>query len=674
MILKKITLENFRPYYGVNEIEFCSGKKNITLLKAENGSGKTTLLEGIKWCLYGEELNLTNGNPKNDGMESFINKKKITEMENGEEKISASIEIEFYENEKLYSLNRKIIFYKNSYIIDVKLKIDEKEEKKDLVEIEEIIKTIIPKEVDFFVDGERLEKIVPSELAKRSLKKESQKEIKESIFRILGIKSLENAVLDMEEFYKEISKKYIKEEGLGEDEKYILTELQKKEDEFLSRKAQKDEILQEIDAIKSEIKDYELELMKLSEKYNLEENIRKDLEFLELKKLKLSKEYNEKKREYEKILSKDSWKLISNEILKNSYKMLNLKKDLGEIPTKYEKEFLEELLTIEKCICGNSLSKNTNAYQEIYSRLKTAGTRKNRETFNEVFYGIKNVNMEDIEKKIDELKINKIEKLDELKECEIKIDSLSRSLDKDILKEKSKKLEEIERLKLEENDKYKKIGGLEEKIEKSNEEIESLRKEKVELDKKQISKSVLKIKKDFAEKLLENLKILKEKKEEIGRSGLEEKIAEVYSRVNGKNYSIEIDNEFKFEIYDYDGKKVGLSKGEDKNKALSFIGGLVYYAKELKKIKRDEMDNDGGIYPLVMDAPYGDLDNSYRKEFTKFLPEISDQVVVMVSSGQWNNEIEEVVSKNIGNIYSLINLRRNNKDTKYDMTQVRREK
>ncbi|MGL4904590.1 MAG: hypothetical protein ACRC34_03730, partial [Cetobacterium sp.] len=110
--------------------------------------------------------------------------------------------------------------------------------------------------------------------------------------------------------------------------------------------------------------------------------------------------------------------------------------------------------------------------------------------------------------------------------------------------------------------------------------------------------------------------------------------------------------------------------GESKNKALSFIGGLIYYAKELNKNKGMDVLTNGGIYPLVLDAPYGDLDNEYRLDFTKMLPNLSEQVIVMVSSGQWNEEIEEVVKEKIGKKYLLINKRRVTEDKKFDVTEI----
>ena len=54
MKLHKLTLENFRNFYGKHELAFsCDEKANVTVVYGANGSGKTTLLNSIIWLLYG---------------------------------------------------------------------------------------------------------------------------------------------------------------------------------------------------------------------------------------------------------------------------------------------------------------------------------------------------------------------------------------------------------------------------------------------------------------------------------------------------------------------------------------------------------------------------------------------------------------------------------------------
>lgn len=58
MIIKSITLDNFRIYKGENRVDLTSdGKKNIIIISGHNGFGKTTFLMSLVWCLYGRQMN-----------------------------------------------------------------------------------------------------------------------------------------------------------------------------------------------------------------------------------------------------------------------------------------------------------------------------------------------------------------------------------------------------------------------------------------------------------------------------------------------------------------------------------------------------------------------------------------------------------------------------------------
>jgi len=54
MLIKNITLFNYRLYKGMNTISFnLENERNIFLVSGENGFGKTTFLHSLLWCLYG---------------------------------------------------------------------------------------------------------------------------------------------------------------------------------------------------------------------------------------------------------------------------------------------------------------------------------------------------------------------------------------------------------------------------------------------------------------------------------------------------------------------------------------------------------------------------------------------------------------------------------------------
>ena len=53
MLIKRLKMENFRQFYGENQVVFATAKKkNITLIHGENGVGKTTILNAVLWCMF----------------------------------------------------------------------------------------------------------------------------------------------------------------------------------------------------------------------------------------------------------------------------------------------------------------------------------------------------------------------------------------------------------------------------------------------------------------------------------------------------------------------------------------------------------------------------------------------------------------------------------------------
>ena len=53
MLLKKMELENFRQYSGIQTVEFSQDpNKNVTLFLGKNTSGKTTLIQAFRWVFF----------------------------------------------------------------------------------------------------------------------------------------------------------------------------------------------------------------------------------------------------------------------------------------------------------------------------------------------------------------------------------------------------------------------------------------------------------------------------------------------------------------------------------------------------------------------------------------------------------------------------------------------
>mgnify|MGYP003499336774 FL=1 len=101
MILKKLTLRNFRQFKDPKPIEFSQDEdKNITLILGDNTSGKTTLLQAFLWCLYGT------ANFKSK--DSLLNAEIAQELIKSNENVEICVSLEIEHQDISYFITRKL--------------------------------------------------------------------------------------------------------------------------------------------------------------------------------------------------------------------------------------------------------------------------------------------------------------------------------------------------------------------------------------------------------------------------------------------------------------------------------------------------------------------------------------------------------------------------------------
>lgn len=85
MIIKKIQIENYLCYFGLNTFQFEDG---LNIVLGENNEGKTKFFEAVDWLFNGNSVDIIN----------LISAKKINEISSGDSfKVSVSMNVEQYE-------------------------------------------------------------------------------------------------------------------------------------------------------------------------------------------------------------------------------------------------------------------------------------------------------------------------------------------------------------------------------------------------------------------------------------------------------------------------------------------------------------------------------------------------------------------------------------------------
>lgn len=159
-----------------------------------------------------------------------------------------------------------------------------------------------------------------------------------------------------------------------------------------------------------------------------------------------------------------------------------------------------------------------------------------------------------------------------------------------------------------------------------------------------------------------------ESREEKVKELLEENVNEIFKSIyHGKryvrideDYNVSLDTKVSEEMVETD-----MSKGLEAVKNFSFVAGLVKIAKE--KVKDTEDISTEEPYPLVMDAPFSNVDEIHIANISKALPMVSEQVIWILMEKDWNYAKDSLKDK-VGYIYDI---EKNNNSETYSKVKGR---
>lgn len=102
MKLQSMRLQNFRQFFGEQEIEFASpeGGRNVTVFHGYNGAGKTALLNAFIWCLYGQTTSDL------EAPERLTNERAVAEAAPGSE-VAVTVRLVFIVHGERYIVERR---------------------------------------------------------------------------------------------------------------------------------------------------------------------------------------------------------------------------------------------------------------------------------------------------------------------------------------------------------------------------------------------------------------------------------------------------------------------------------------------------------------------------------------------------------------------------------------
>lgn len=213
MLFKKIIFDNYKTYYGTQQVDLYippevkeKEGKNIILIGGLNGAGKTTILKAIKDVLYGKR-EISDSEYK----KVFSNVINNTFYDEGGRECSVSLVLETDSGEEW---TIKVKWFFNAYKT---MTLDEREvvvkapgaymPKKTLVESIEHYNRTIDKIMPYYAspffifDGEEVKEIII---------RQEQAEMKEAIHKITGMNSYKQLIEDLESLKTNLESKIVK--------------------------------------------------------------------------------------------------------------------------------------------------------------------------------------------------------------------------------------------------------------------------------------------------------------------------------------------------------------------------------------------------------------------------------------------------------------------------------
>ena len=649
MKLTSIKLCNFRSFYGKTpEVTLAGGNiRNTTMIYGSNGAGKTSILNAFTWVLY-EKFSAAFAST-----EQLVNKRAIAESQPGQP-VECWVEVGWENEGNRYRATRGCRVYKNeSDVIEAgktQLKIqvagDDGKWYFPLQQAEEIITQILPLSLHqyFFFDGERIEEIVRSN---------NKAEISEAIRTFLGVEVIELSIKHLKDAKKSLETDL---KHIGDPEtKQLLTKQEKQELEIENINKRQTEINQELEYQQTFKKEISNKLRELSAVKELQER----KQSLESQKNSLLEGLKKTRENLKKVISARGYTVLLSETTAKFREIFTDLKQRGELTAGISQEFVNDLLTSGRCICGADLREGTHTHFHVKNLMKKAGSSTVEETAIRMSAQVDEIDKQALgfweEADREQGRIKQLR--ENIDQVELELANIQEQLRKDPNEEISglqKRLDEIEakidELNREQGANQQELSHLKAAIDAL---IKQISKQKQNEEKQSLAQRRINATQDAIERLSE----VKNRQENQFRLQLEQRVQEIFSDISFTPYIPKISEKYELSLVENTTgieAPVAASTGENQILSLSFIASIIDKVRDWSERRKMMMVPDSSTFPIVMDSPFGSLDANSRRHIARTIPRLANQLVVLVTKTQWRVEVEEEIADKIGKEYVLV--------------------
>jgi DNA sulfur modification protein DndD len=634
--IRRLEIENFGPYYGDHEVDFPTNGQPVTVVYGENMAGKTSLLNAARWALYGVAKDRWGGRMKT---RSLINDDAFDE---GQRRVTVRlfVDTELKGNAVEVTLRRRR---------QAKDGVEDPERDQDFTEFldievdgndvpaaqfDDIVNNLLPGEISrfFLFDGELLNEY--EELV-REEENIQGKAVKQAIEMILGVPAVTRGRDDIHAIRGEVERRFRKEAkkhsaaaDAAQSLELVAEEHERASEDLKDLESQLGESQSQLRLLEEELKrfaDLQADAARLEE-----------LRRSERQQAAARAERLKQRRELVKRLWRDAlYPRLRHELVRLEADRSKIGEAIAEYNTGARRlAELQAALDEKECAtCHQVIPEESRA--QIRKEVAVIETRQQElepaadlERADELGGAIKRLRdvapagvVDAINLVESDLRENRLNQYKTQQEVERLLDRLRGTNPEQVSEyERKRKLmiAHVSNLEIQIADRTKLIA-------QQNSEMDALKRTIKEHHVPALERLTLEL------QILEDLlavfnaaidQFVAELREEVER----EATTIFRELTTDKSYKgLQINDRYGLTIMDENGREVTVrSAGAEQIVALSLIGALNRLAT-----KRG---------PIIMDTPFGRLDRKHRANILRFLPGLSDQIVLLVHGGEIDRE------------------------------------
>ena len=637
MKLEQVELFNIRQFVGHQVVRFATDPvRKVTLIHGPNTGGKTTLLNAVYWCFYGSFLN------------DFEDNERILSREADSDDFW--VEVRFEQAGKHYVARRAGRGSPRAASLQVlEFRPDGRSIPHPQPEL--LIASILPEALAhfFFFAGEMIKKGLSSGT--------HQKGATDAIRAVLGLKLAEYALEDLNEIRKK-KRRELKQICAGTDLSEITTDLDEAEQFVESRKVQLVAHSEAVAHLESEKRRLFDQLRGIESSSALQR--RRDVNESQLVRAKSALDRALQARQ--DVITDSGAAIFLSPAAEQVSTLIDSAITQKRIPSPFDKTFVQDILESKLCVCGREIQPGTKEYGEIASLINSAtdeATIRGALAVRSIAQQVQTSSRaaaRSLKRSLENYQAAQ-DRIEELEQEGARIRDLLQRHDELNVRKLENQLEGVERnLREFTSNKQRtedEIAARKQEIDRLRLELNRARAASPQVDQ---AKAAL----DMVETLISTLEAELDRVESDGIERISVSLNRVVGQSTREKYSATVTRDYRIVLFSESGGERTevsvLSSGERRLVDLCFVAALVAVCRDREE-EEGSLLLPGAVAPMIVDAPFGELDPEYQALAASTMIDLSEQLVLMLSKTHWTTAVDEAVRPQIGREYLLVGYR-----------------